>query len=46
VLAEGVETPAQLAFLERHGCEYYQGYFFCRPVAAAQFPEACPVTSP
>jgi diguanylate cyclase (GGDEF)-like protein/PAS domain S-box-containing protein len=46
VLAEGVETPAQLAFLERHGCEYYQGYFFCRPVAAAQFPESCPVTSP
>jgi diguanylate cyclase (GGDEF)-like protein/PAS domain S-box-containing protein len=46
VLAEGVETPAQLAFLERHGCEYYQGYFFSRPVAAAQFPESCPVTSP
>jgi EAL domain-containing protein (putative c-di-GMP-specific phosphodiesterase class I) len=40
VLAEGVETPAQLAFLERHGCEYYQGYFFSRPVAAAQFPES------
>ena len=46
VLAEGVETPAQLAFLDQHGCEYYQGYFFCRPVAAAQFPESCPVTSP
>jgi diguanylate cyclase (GGDEF)-like protein len=46
VLAEGVETPAQLAFLDQHGCEYYQGYFFCRPVAAAQFPESCPVTLP
>jgi len=35
VVAEGVETAAQLAFLEQHGCEEYQGYFFSPPVPAA-----------
>jgi len=37
VIAEGVETEAQLAFLERHGCPTYQGYLFSRPVELAQF---------
>ena len=37
VLAEGVETPAQLAFLHERGCDSYQGYLFSRPVPAAQF---------
>jgi diguanylate cyclase (GGDEF)-like protein/PAS domain S-box-containing protein len=35
-LAEGVETKAQLAFLRARGCDYYQGYLFCRPVPAAE----------
>jgi diguanylate cyclase (GGDEF)-like protein/PAS domain S-box-containing protein len=35
-LAEGVETRAQLDFLKAKGCELYQGYFFGRPVAAAE----------
>jgi EAL domain-containing protein (putative c-di-GMP-specific phosphodiesterase class I) len=39
VLAEGVETAEQLGFLQAHGCEYYQGYFFSRPVPAGDFPE-------
>lgn len=30
-LAEGVETPAQLAFLRSIGCEMIQGYLFSRP---------------
>ncbi|QID19585.1 EAL domain-containing protein [Nitrogeniibacter mangrovi] len=31
VIAEGVETPAQRAFLARHGCLAYQGYLFGAP---------------
>ena len=33
-LAEGVETKAQLAFLRARGCDFYQGYLFCRPAPA------------
>ncbi len=29
VMAEGVETEAQRAFLAWHGCECYQGHLFC-----------------
>ncbi|TWI69943.1 PAS domain S-box-containing protein/diguanylate cyclase (GGDEF)-like protein [Pseudoduganella lurida] len=32
VIAEGVETDAQAAFLLRHGCNQAQGYFYSRPV--------------
>ena len=32
VVAEGVETPEQLAFVAAHGCHYAQGYLFARPV--------------
>jgi EAL domain-containing protein (putative c-di-GMP-specific phosphodiesterase class I) len=34
VLAEGVETDAQLAFLKHQGCDVAQGYLFSRPVTA------------
>ncbi len=34
VLAEGVETPGQLALLRRMGCDMAQGYLFSRPVPA------------
>ena len=37
VVAEGVETAAQLEFLQAHGCEEYQGYLKSRPVPAAEF---------
>jgi EAL domain-containing protein (putative c-di-GMP-specific phosphodiesterase class I) len=33
VIAEGVETPEQLAFLQGLGCHLYQGYLHSRPVA-------------
>ncbi|WP_343730208.1 EAL domain-containing protein [Duganella sp.] len=36
VLAEGVETPEQLAFVMAEGCHYYQGYLYSRPLPEAQ----------
>jgi diguanylate cyclase (GGDEF)-like protein/PAS domain S-box-containing protein len=37
VIAEGVETEAQLAFLIDAGCVAYQGYLFSKPVALEEF---------
>ena len=37
VLAEGVETAAQLEFLRQHGCQLYQGYYCSKPLPAAEF---------
>ncbi len=37
VVAEGVETEEQLAFLRKQGCHAYQGYLYSRPVAAPEF---------
>ena len=37
VIAEGVETEAELNFLEEKGCPLYQGYFFSKPVPNDQF---------
>lgn len=36
VIAEGVETEQQKAFLAREGCAQVQGYFYGRPVPAAE----------
>ncbi|MDH5498784.1 MAG: GGDEF domain-containing phosphodiesterase, partial [Nitrospira sp.] len=36
IVAEGVETRDQLAFLRMQGCEAYQGYLFSKPVPANQ----------
>lgn len=37
VIAEGVETEAQLDYLRRHGCEEMQGYLFSKAVPAKNF---------
>ena len=39
VTAEGVETPEQLAFLRRNGCDLLQGYLFSPPVSPERFEE-------
>lgn len=36
VVAEGIETPAELALLHDQGCQYGQGYHFGRPVPLDQ----------
>ena len=36
VVAEGVETEAQYALLQTHGCQYAQGYLFAHPLDTAQ----------
>ena len=40
VIAEGVETAEQRAFLQHNGCRQYQGYFFGKPVTVEEFEAA------
>jgi diguanylate cyclase (GGDEF)-like protein len=46
VIAEGVETAEDLAFLKAHNCDEAQGYYFSRPVPADQFAKLLEVPVP
>jgi len=37
VVAEGVETAEQLAFLKQRNCDYIQGYFYSKPLEIKEF---------
>ena len=37
VIAEGVETVEQVDFLAKMGCDYFQGYYFARPVSLDEY---------
>jgi Amt family ammonium transporter len=37
VLAEGVERPEEYGWLRRHGCNFFQGYYFSPPLEPAAF---------
>ena len=34
VIAEGVETQEQMKMLQKVGCDYFQGYYFSKPIEA------------
>ncbi|MNT68992.1 Phytochrome-like protein cph2 [compost metagenome] len=37
VLAEGVETEAELRMMLSYGCRLFQGYLFARPTSLVEF---------
>ncbi len=41
VVAEGVETDEQRAYLDRHGCSVFQGFLFGQPIPVGEFEVRC-----
>ncbi|MNI30857.1 Oxygen sensor protein DosP [compost metagenome] len=46
VIAEGVETEEQLAFLKAHRCEEGQGYYFSKPLPPDAFAQVLSAGTP
>ena len=46
VIAEGVETVEHWRYLNEHQCHAYQGYYFCKPIAAEEMAKLCLATPP
>jgi EAL domain-containing protein (putative c-di-GMP-specific phosphodiesterase class I) len=46
VIAEGVETDAQVAFLRENNCDEMQGYHFSRPIPAQEIEELIKAREP
>jgi EAL domain-containing protein (putative c-di-GMP-specific phosphodiesterase class I) len=45
VITEGIETEEQLRILSEMGCEYFQGYYFSRPVPVEVFEQKCSIVN-
>jgi diguanylate cyclase (GGDEF)-like protein len=45
VIAEGVETEAQMSFLRENHCDEIQGYYFSKPVSADELAKKLPKSS-
>jgi diguanylate cyclase (GGDEF)-like protein/PAS domain S-box-containing protein len=43
VVAEGIETAEQMELMRELGCDYGQGYYFCRPVRLSDVPCRVPL---
>jgi len=46
VIAEGVETEAQVAFLRENNCDEMQGYRFSRPIPALDIEKMLTLPTP
>lgn len=46
VIAEGVETAAQLAYLKQHDCDEIQGYLCAKPLPASEIWQTLTQTTP
>jgi len=42
IVAEGVEHLEQFELLKKFGCQYFQGFYFSKPLSAANFEKLVP----